>query len=498
MRPWVDPDRSYWVRKPRRREDWRRLAREYTGRGDPGPLDHILKVVAANGCRTVVIENRYLDVDYRSEYTAFWSLKFDNISPFTRRLHFFGADLDPKSLHKLSAAARRSYLGYSILRPIPHGRVGRTVISPPRELCAETLTTITDRVSLFGNPLEVEGVPFCEQDSEFLRCAHAAAWICHYTAARRGHLGRRPTARIVELSPSELSPERQFPSNGLNNNQLQVVFNELDQPALLYGMSALPRVIGVRDPICPDTIVLERSGGATLHPRAKTPAGHWDERMISIICRYLNSGFPVLIGAEDHAFVLVGWRRDLEGQVQFVACDDTVGPYEIIPSPFEHYMTPWETIMVPLPPRVYLSGESAEGRAHRVFRTFAEQASQLADIKGELASGEIELRSILRPGPALKEDIGRLTSSPGMQRLVRHARLPRWVWVVEAHRRRLCGGRKRCVVAMAVFDSTAFDSKPRLDLLAVLGSVVAFPPEAGKKIEAEGDSRPWSSLINVH
>jgi hypothetical protein len=220
--------------------------------------------------------------------------------------------------------------------------------------------------------------------------------------------------------------------------------------------------------------------------------------MVSIICRYLNSGFPVLIGAEDHAFVLVGWRRDAEGQAQFIACDDRVGPYEIIPSPFEHYLTPWETIMVPLPPRVYLSGESAEGRAHRVFRSFAEQTPQLADIEGELASGEIELRSVLRPGAAVKEEITGLSSSAGLRRLIRHARLPRWVWVVEAHRRRLCGPRRRCVVGMAVFDSTAFDSQPRLDLLAVLGSVVSFPPEAGRQVEAEGSPRPWKSLVKVH
>lgn len=502
MRPWVDPNRSCWVRKPRRAEDWRRLAREYTGPGDPGPLDHVFKVVAGNGCRTVIIENRYLDVDYRSEYTAFWSLKFDNISPFTRRLHFFAADIDEAGVHELSKAARASYLGYSVLRPIPHGRVGRTVISPPHSLRGETLTLITDRISLFGNPLEVEGVPFCEQDSEFLRCAHAAAWTCHYTAARRGQLGRRSTGRIVELSPSELSPERSLPSNGLNYNQLQAVFNELDQPALLYGMSGLPRVVGVPDPVSPDSPEEseERPTGMGAYPGTGTPAGWWDRRMTSIICRYLNSGFPVLIGAEDHAFVLVGWRRDEEDQVQFIACDDRIGPYEIIPSPFEHYMTPWETIMVPLPPRVYLSGESAEGRAHWIFRTFAEQAPELGEFERDLASGQIELRSILRPGAGFKEDIGRLTGAKEIRRLVRHARLPRWVWVVEAHQRKRCGKRKGCVVATAVFDSTSFDSDPRLGVLSIstAGSVWAYPPDAGRRLASAGSPKPWCSLLNVH
>lgn len=508
MRPWVAPNRSCWVHRPRRAADWRRLARSYTGAPKPRQLDHIFEVVRGNGCRTIVIENRYVDVDYRSEYSAFWSLKFDNTSPFARRFHFFSADIEKDRIHRLSEADKRSYLGYSVIRPVPYGRVGRTVIKPPSELADVTLTQITDEVSFFGNHLEVTGVPFCEQDSEFLRCAHASAWICHYTAVRRGEVGRRSTAEIVELSPSALSPDRPLPSNGLNYNQLQVVFKELDQPALLYGLGGLPRVIGIEDPVSPDTPDCPGEvgeGEENLPPPGpydhllpETPAGYWDHRMISIICRYLNSGFPVLIGAEDHAFVLVGWRPDDEGQVQFIACDDRIGPYEIIPSPFEHDKTPWETIMIPLPPRVYLSGEAAEGRAHEIFRSFAEQTPQLAEMEKGLLDGSVELRTMLRTGASFKEDIATLTRSDQILHMVRHARLPHWVWVVEAHERKRCDTAKPCVLATAVFDSTASDFEPPLDILAMRGSVFVYPPDDARRLEGEGSGRPWRSLLKVH
>jgi hypothetical protein len=373
---------------------------------------------------------------------------------------------------------------------VPYGRVGRTVLRPPTELRAATLATITDEVSLFGNPLTVKGVPFCEQDSEFLRCAHAAAWICHYTAARRGHVGRRSTAEIVELSPTALSPERALPSQGLNHNQLQVVFGALDQPALLYGLSHLPRVVGVPDPVSPDEDDVDEA--------ARTPAGYWDERMTTIICRYLNSGFPVLIGAEDHAFVLVGWRRDDEGQVQFIACDDRVGPYEVISSPFEHYKTPWDSIMIPLPPRVYLSGESAEGRAHEIFRSFAEQTEQLRAMARGLADGSIALRTTLCTGSSYKREVAGLTSSDEILRMIRHARLPHWVWVVEAHDQALCAQGKPCVVAGAVFDSTAFDVEPPLDILAMPGMVFVYPPDAADVVRGKGGAGPWGSVLAVH
>lgn len=488
LRPWVHADQAFWVHRPRSDDDWAAIASQYVEGDEPQPLNKVFDIVAKNGCKTVVVENRYVDIDYRSEYSAFWSLKFDNQSPFARRFHFFATDLEEETLHVLTKKQAATYLGYSIIRPVPHGRVGRTVLAPPPNMADATLTLIDDHVSFFGNPLTVTGVPFCEQDKEFLRCAHAAAWICHYTAARRGNVGRHSTAEIVEMSPSALSPERALPSQGLNYNQLQVVFGALGQPAIVYGLSSLPQVIGVEDPVSPD----EEDAAE------ETPAGWWDNRMISIICRYLNSGFPVLIGAEEHAFILVGWRRDDEGQVQFVACDDGVGPYEVITSPFQHRLTPWDSFMIPLPPKVYLSAEAAESRAHEVFRSLAEQAEQLQDIEEGLVDGSIVLRTMLRTGARYKREVAGVTRSAKTLRALRHARLPHWVWVVEAHKTKLCAKEKPCVVAAAVFDSTAFDEKPPLDVLAMLSTVVVYPPDSGEEVRVPGSPTPWESLLKVH
>lgn len=494
IRPWVHPDKPFWVHRPSSEKDWARLASEYiqgtedTTDQERRPLNQVFDAVRKGGCKSVVVENRYVDIDYRSEYTAFWSLKFDNQSPFARRFHFFATELEEEKLHVLSKEQQKAYLGYSIIRPVPYGRVGRTVLTPPPELKGATLTLIDDTVSFFGNPLTVTGVPFCEQDKEFLRCAHAAAWICHYTAARRGNVGRRSTAEIVELSPTALSPERAIPSQGLNYNQLQVVFGALGQPAIVYGLSSLPQVIGVEDPVSPDEEDTD----------AETPAGWWDHRMVSIICRYLNSGFPVLVGAGEHAFVLVGWRRDDEDQVQFIACDDGIGPYEVITSPFQHRLTPWDSFMIPLPPKVYLSAESAESRAHEVFRSFAEQAEQLRDIEEGLLDGSIVLRTMLRTGARYKREVAGVTRSEKTLKALRHARLPHWVWVVEAHRTDLCKKDKPCVVAAAVLDSTAFDEKPPLDILAMLSMVIVYPPDDAAEVSVPGSPTPWDSLLKVH
>lgn len=485
MRPWVDADLHGWVLKPADEEAWQAFARKYAGGEAPQPLDQVIAVVRAGGARTIVIENRYVDIDYRSEYSHFWSLKFDAQSAFTRRLHFFAADLDEDRLHDLPDDP--GYLGYSIIRPVEYGRVGRTLLRPPPELEGATLTLIKDRVSLFGNELTVEGVPFCQQDAEYLRCAHVAAWICHYVAHRRNLTGRRSTAEIVEMSPTMLSPERALPSKGMTLNQLQAVFGALNQPAMFYGLSNMPRVPGVPDP--------EPELDADDRP---LPAGFWDKRLITVICRYLNSRFPVLIGAGDHAFVLVGWFRGEGGEVRFIACDDQVGPYEVIEDAFSHYKAPWDSIMVPLPPRVFLSGESAEGRAHRIFRSIASQAAGLEEVADRLVNGEIVLRTMLRTGSSFKTDVAKQTSSDEILRELRYARLPHWVWVVEAHQKSLCEKREACVLAAAVFDSTSYDLAPPLDALSMPEIVAVYPPDGAKPVIGIGSPDPWRSLLPVH
>jgi len=269
-------------------------------------------------------------------------------------------------------------------------------------------------------------------------------------------------------------------------NQVQAVFGTLGQPALFYGLSSMPRVQGVPNPV-PD----KDSQGKAL------PAGLWDTRLFSVICRYLNAGFPVLIGSQDHAFVLVGWFRE-NGDVRFVACDDQLGPYEVIDSPFTHYKAPWMSIMVPLPPKVLLSGESAESAAYRAFRGLALQVPALKPLADGLEDGSIELRSSLRESKRFKRSLAEQTSSPEVLRMLRLAHLSHWVWTVEAHAVAACGHGDPCVMAEAVFDSTSFDLAPRQSAVSLPGVVAVYPPGGGQAVIASGGPAPWPSLLSAH
>lgn len=492
MAPWVDPNTHGWVEHPQGDAGWEPLVDRCGG----GPrFAAVLEVARRSGCRTVVIENRYVDADYRSDYSSFWSKRFDSLPAFTRRVHFFRARLTEDQLHRLPPKAIAGYLGYSVLRPGPQtdGRVGRTVLAAPPQLRDARMASVSDEVSLFGNSLNVRGVPFSEQDGEFLRCAHAAIWACHYSAYRRDLVGRRLTAELAELAPPLLSAARALPSPGMTLEQVQAVFDSTGQPALLYGLGKLPRVPGVENP----PPKLDANG-------KPIPAGLWDTRLFSIICRYLNSGFPVMIANAKHAWVLFGWFVR-KGVIRFVACDDQQGPYEVIESPFTDSRAPWLAIMVPLPPKVYMSGEMAETWGHRTFRAFGSASGvptswqTLAQALAATPKG-ISLRTFLRDGRAYKLAVGAQGRPEEVVRELRLARLPHYVWVVEAHDRALRAAAQPSVIGEVVFDPNSSDHPhraPRRDALSMPGLTLITPPDSGTPVPLRYAEKPWRSHLLV-
>jgi hypothetical protein len=490
MAPWVDPDTHGWVHHPRTAADWEKLLSEH-GAAPDAPLASVFRAVRANRCRTVIVENRYVDPDYRSEYSAFWSHRFLDRPAFARRLHFFRRRIPDERVHHLPA--NHGYLGYCTLRPLAHGLVGRTMIAPPDRLSAKkaTLTLATDKVSLWGNALEVRAAPFCEQDLEYLRCAHAAAWMCHYYATCEGLVGRKLTSELVALTPVSGNVDRALPSKGLYPHQLQAIFGATGQPALFYGISHLPSVEGVVDP-APKT---EHDGKTPVDP------GLYDTRIFSVLCRYLNAGFPVLVGTIDHAFVVVGWYREHGNRIRFVVCDDQRGPYEVVNSPFTDRRAPWRTLMVPLPPKVYLSGEVAESTTHYLIRAWASNAialpewKLLADALTRKESKEISLRTFLRSNLEYKGRLDEQGRGADAVRALRLARLPHWVWVVEAHDRKRREEGKPSVLAEVVYDSTSSDNTPFWLAMSMPGFTTTSPPDQGKPEAVQTPLHPWRTHL---
>lgn len=484
---WADPDAGGWPRNLVTDQNWRDLVDDYGGAASSDAriaFERLTEVARANGCRSVLIENRYVDPDFRSDYFAFWARRFALTSPFSRRLHFFSAPLgDIDTLPQLPPDD--CYLGYSVIRPIDDVRypVGRTALGLAGKRAAALTCGAPEKVHLYGREFTVVAAPYLQEDREFLTCAHAAIWMCQAALANKRFTAvRHLTAKVVDETPSMLSAERAFPSSGISPRQVQAIFGQLEQPALRYAVEALPHIPGVPKP-----------SGPLLRPRKAR--GFWDTRIQSIVCRYLNGGWPVFIGTKAHAFVLIGWWRTSKGDVRFLAHDPLHGPYREI-SPFSGKHA-WETIMAPMPPKVYARGETVEASAYYALHAFANDDPEIAKkITGLDARKHLGLRVALRSSVEYKHQLQTRGLPDAYADKLAMARLARFVWVVEARLRNVKSG-DPCVFAELVYDAGSFSDAPLAQAAMTPKQLLLAGVDGGAPdlVEGRGVS-PWKSSLS--
>jgi hypothetical protein len=462
---WEDPDPADVV-PLRGQQDWDALRHRYDPNLLDRPLERCLEVARMGGARTVVVETRYLDLDYRSEYSSFFSKTFAEIPDTAHRLHFFKTDVVAGELDELPGATRRAYLGYMTIRPSPLGRVGRTMLAPPPRLRSAVQTAVSGIVNFFGQRLDVNGVPFAQQDTQFGRCAHVAAWICHYTAVLRGDVGRRAMADFSLFADPSVAEGRPLPSQGLTGLQLSNLMREFQLPPIVYRMGFLPGS-GQEPPLPP-------------HSPADDP-GTWDTRAIAVLCRFLNSGYPMLVGTQDHAFVIVGYRRQARnGQawIGFIRHDDQRGPYlevndilnDVDPrTGYRHSL--WQLLLAPVPEKLWLLPEAAERTGRELLLRYDALAGSdtFAAIQ---RGGRLTFRTIAMTSAWYKERAAARGLDADSQRELRLARMSRLIWVVEAVDRDARSAGTPSVLGEAVFDSTSSDVSPNVLAIRVPGALL--------------------------
>ncbi len=462
---WEEPDPADVI-SLRSGSDWDQLRRRYEPNLLDRPFERCLEVVRANRARTAIVETRYIDLDYRSEYSSFFSKTFAEIPDTTHRLHFFRGDISASDLDALSTRVKRGYLGYMVIRPSPLGRVGRTLLKPPPNLMVATQSSVSDQINLFGQQLEVTGVPFAQQDTQFGRCAHVAAWICHYAAALRGDVSRRAMADFSLLADANVAEGRPLPSQGLTGLQLSNLMRELDLPPIVYRMGSLPS--SGHEPPVPE------------HGRDDDP-GTWDTRAIAVLCRFLNSGYPILVGTYEHAFVIVGYRRGARSGkpwITFTRHDDQRGPYLEVGDILDdvdpgtgHRHSPWQLLLAPVPDKLWLLPEAAERTGSALLLSFdaLDGTGTLADMQH---SGRLTFRTVVMTAASYKERASSRGLDDGSRRELRLARLSRLVWIVEAIDREARSAGTPCVLGEVVFDSTSSDISPNVLAIRVPGALL--------------------------
>jgi hypothetical protein len=437
---------------------WDELTAFYTGGVDCAPLERVVAVAREHGVRSVVVEQRHLDADWRSEHAAFHGRLFRRHPSVAHRWHLFTADVAPD----IGDVDPATYRGYVVLRPLPSTPVGAAMITPPPGLDGALRCEATERVSLFGHALTVRAMPFLSQDAEYLRCAHATLWM----VLRHAHLAhgvpRRLSAEVHDATLGGVIVGRQVPSEGLSVQQMLAGATRL---GLSPGLLQLPTT---REEDA-DAGMLSLSG---------------------VLCRYVNSQLPPIVISQVHAWVVVAYRRRPEGGVTLWRHDDARGPYLEVDDPWaepEEAHATWRTAITPLLPAVYVTAERAEAAGRLWFAGYLRHAEPGEPIAVAAAADELTFRTYVIRSDDYVEGLAGRGVDAGLADLYRLGPMPEHVWVVEAIDRAARREGRPDVMGEALIDSTASTHHEPLQagLLALHGGHVAhrLGPDHGTRRE---------------
>jgi hypothetical protein len=165
---------------------------------DPTNQDDSRGYLERIGVKTIVVEPKYVDRDYLEDYSGYYVRCFASYDRHCVRFHFFTCEFNEDDFTAIlagtaSSAAQGSlqdsYAGFLVARPLPRAIVGRTCLATyAREGRRLFPGLISVDVSLFGIQLQVQSVPFQEQDQVTSACATSALWSAFYVSARKfGH-----------------------------------------------------------------------------------------------------------------------------------------------------------------------------------------------------------------------------------------------------------------------------------------------------------------------
>jgi len=184
------------------------------------------------GVKTIVVENSYVDQHFLEDYSAYYVRCFYKYERFCTRVHFFEDEFTSEEMLSVLSGSdgefeeklKKSYLGFSVIKPLPQTVIGRTCLKnyPNNENAVRYFPSIRKyEINLFGINLAVESLAFQEQDRVAAACATSALWsVFQGTGKEFQHIIPSPvqiTQAATEKQPLE---SRVLPNRGLTTSMM--------------------------------------------------------------------------------------------------------------------------------------------------------------------------------------------------------------------------------------------------------------------------------------
>lgn len=195
-------------------------------------FNYFINYLGENGlsAKTIVIEDEYVSKDFLHDYASYYALCFQQYPKFCKRVHFFSSEFSQEELneHILSLEPSDfwdSYLGFTVVRPIPLTVIGYTVFKT-----YETVDPAGDRnywglrkyqVHLFGRVIKFNSLAFQEQDSVLAACATTAIWtMLNKASIDFSTILKVPSEITLDAGKLQTDGNRLFPNKGLTIPQI--------------------------------------------------------------------------------------------------------------------------------------------------------------------------------------------------------------------------------------------------------------------------------------
>lgn len=184
------------------------------------------------GCKTIVAEDEYIDRHFLEDYAEYYARCFPSHPRKCSRLHFFSEAFDEHDFKEALANSdsefnkklQLSYLGFAVIRPIPHTFFAKLCLRPFDAHTSKAGRRVLRKqvnVSLFGIKLTVDTIPFIEQDKVVSACATSALWTA-LSAVKDTNVANLPSPSAITKSATQLLNEgaKVFPTEGLTPPQV--------------------------------------------------------------------------------------------------------------------------------------------------------------------------------------------------------------------------------------------------------------------------------------
>ncbi len=191
--------------------------------------NYLIKDTDGLQAKLILVEKEYTSLSYLSDYMNYYATCYRGYAKQCRRVHFFGKVFSSSDLVKMILSEDSdyrdlwdSYLGYIVVKPLPEGIIGTTILSTYSDKMNRFFTATREyHINLFGKSLKLLTLPYQEQDGIVGTCASSALW---FAFQKTGELfkSKVPNPSDITISAGYDSHHtgKTFPNSSLDITQI--------------------------------------------------------------------------------------------------------------------------------------------------------------------------------------------------------------------------------------------------------------------------------------